>query len=190
MLQPALKEWAVTVEALAAGNTILLLRKGGIQEETGSFALQHQQFWLYPTYEHQKPELLKPDYAAQVQPVPSGWHPETVEIQAWAEVQGQFTFHDQATLAAVTPFHVGNDRFAAERLRWKARSPLQGLILRVYRLPRPESLPYKSEYGGCRSWLTLPLTAEMARSHPALSDEAFEQQAAQLQQALQSVAPA
>jgi hypothetical protein len=85
-LSPALKEWAVAVDALAAGQTILLLRKGGIREQGGTFAVPHRQVWLYPTYEHQKPHLLRSDYAAQVTEVPSGWHPEQVKIQAWAQI--------------------------------------------------------------------------------------------------------
>ena len=34
---PAFKEWHVVVEALAAGEQILLLRKGGIAEGRGGF---------------------------------------------------------------------------------------------------------------------------------------------------------
>ena len=52
--QVALKEWAVTVNALAEGAQILLLRKGGIHEEGKDFRVIHPEFLLYPTYEHQR----------------------------------------------------------------------------------------------------------------------------------------
>ena len=55
----ALKEWAVTIKALTEGKLIMLLRKGGISEETRDFQLVSPAFYLLPAYEHQKPELLK-----------------------------------------------------------------------------------------------------------------------------------
>ncbi len=60
-LRQALKEWAIAIEALETGKTIILLRKGGIREKGGHFQAKYLQVWLYPTYEHQKPQLLKPD---------------------------------------------------------------------------------------------------------------------------------
>ncbi len=58
----ALKEWAITVEALSNGDQILLLRKGGIHEDGKDFRVIHREFVLYPTYEHQKAELLQPEH--------------------------------------------------------------------------------------------------------------------------------
>ena len=62
------------------GKTIILLRKGGIREENGRFGVDYDRVFLYPTYEHQQPNLLKSEYAGKVMPVESGWHPETVRI--------------------------------------------------------------------------------------------------------------
>ena len=42
------------------GEQVLLLRKGGIREK--EFKIQHDEFLFYPTYEHQKSDLLKPQY--------------------------------------------------------------------------------------------------------------------------------
>ena len=39
----ALKEWAVTVRALAEGEQLLTLRKGGIREDNKHFELEHEQ---------------------------------------------------------------------------------------------------------------------------------------------------
>ena len=44
----AFKEWAVTVRALAEGEQLLTLRKGGIREENKHFELDHERFFLYP----------------------------------------------------------------------------------------------------------------------------------------------
>ena len=54
----ALKEWAVTIAALEAGDQVLIVRKGGIGEKR--FELPHPRFYLFPTYAHQRPELVKP----------------------------------------------------------------------------------------------------------------------------------
>jgi hypothetical protein len=193
----ALKEWAVAVAALAHGETILLLRKGGIHEQRFVLpqAAQPAQFWLYPTYEHQKPELLKPDYACQVQPVESGWHPETVEIQAWAKVTDGLELESAADIAALLPHHIWNERFVTERLRWKPKLPLTALLLRVYRLDHPQMIPYREAYSGCKSWIDLAAdlavdlaTDLAARATPALSDTAYTEQRMRLSHDLSPLA--
>ena len=59
----ALKEWAVAVKSLGRGEQVIILRKGGIHREDRDFRLVHPLFLLYPTYEHQKAELIKPEVA-------------------------------------------------------------------------------------------------------------------------------
>ena len=46
MLSIAFKEWAVICEALAATQS-LILRKGGISEEGGTFRPEHAEFLLH-----------------------------------------------------------------------------------------------------------------------------------------------
>src|ERR1051325_10767172 len=58
-LNVALKEWASVCSALEEGRQIILLRKGGILESIGGFDLEHPQFFLFPTYLHQNPQMLK-----------------------------------------------------------------------------------------------------------------------------------
>src|SRR5262245_11545086 len=60
----ALKEWAVTVAALSRGDQVLVLRKGGIGEKR--FEFPHRSFFLFPTYLHQRPELVKPEARAEL----------------------------------------------------------------------------------------------------------------------------
>jgi hypothetical protein len=172
-LTAALKEWAVAVEALAQGDMILLLRKGGIREQGGSFSVEQPQVWLYPTYEHQKPHLLKPEYADRVTPVASGWHPEQIEIQAWATISHVFQVSEHSTVEALLPFHIWNLDFASERLKWKPKSPLSVLLLRVYRLPQPQTIAYRPEYGGCKSWIELQENLAAIEASPVLSEAEY-----------------
>lgn len=173
LTKTALKEWAVAVKALAEGETILLLRKGGIREQ--GFQVTEPQFWLYPTYEHQKPHLLKAPYSEQITTVDSGWHPDSVEIAAWAEVTDSFEVSGESVLTALLPFHIWTAEFVTERLKWKPRSPLSVLLLRVYQLSQPYVIPYRSDYGGCKSWIELESVPSLEAT-PALPETAYRQQ--------------
>ena len=177
-LTAALKEWAVAVEALQRGETIVLLRKGGIREEGGRFSVTHRQALLYPTYEHQKPELLDPDYKEKVTPVESGWHPETIRLGAWAEITDILPVSDPSELAALLPYHIWNDRMVGDRLKWKPRQPLYVLLLRTHKLQQPQIVAYRPEYGGCRSWIDLAAPISLEASAPVLSDSAYNSQVA------------
>ncbi|MBF2002614.1 MAG: DUF1802 family protein [Synechococcales cyanobacterium M58_A2018_015] len=188
-LTAALKEWAVAVQALAEGETIVLLRKGGIREQGGQFTVEARRVWLYPTYEHQKRQWLKPSYAAQVTEVASGWHPEQVTIQAWAEITHILPVFRAETVEALLPFHIWTADFAAERLRWKPRSPLWVLLLRVHRLPEARMIPYQTEYGGCKSWIELPPTLSLAGSEPVLADAAYHERVAAIQRIIEEEEP-
>src|SRR3954471_20664491 len=50
----ALKEWAVLVDAMARGDIVAMVRKGGIREQRAGFQVRHDRFLLYPTYFHEK----------------------------------------------------------------------------------------------------------------------------------------
>ena len=170
MLQNALKEWAIAVDALIAGQTVLLLRKGGIREIGKHFQVPHQHVWLYPTYEHQKPHLLKPKWARQVTPVKTGWHPPHSTIQAWADVAHVWTVRNQQAVESLLPFHIWNEQFVTERFRWKPNQPLNLLLLRVHQLTTPVHIDWHPNYGGCRSWLALENPLDTQPSTPVLND--------------------
>ncbi|WP_013324263.1 DUF1802 family protein [Gloeothece verrucosa] len=170
-----LKEWEVAVNALEAGKTILLLRKGGIKETQGKFEVKEPQILLYPTYEHQKPDLLKPEYAAQVTAVESGWHPDTVRIGSWAEITDIFAITEEIILKKLYLYHIWNEKFITERLKFKPRQPLYVLLLRVYLLPYPVMISYRSEYGGCKSWIDLNESIDLGDIQPVLDDTQYNQ---------------
>lgn len=171
----ALKEWAVAVNALESGQTMMLLRKGGIHERGGRFEVAHQQVLLYPTYEHQQSFMLKAEYANLVCPVTSGWHPETIRIGSWAEITDILPVADESTVSDLLPFHLWNEYFISDRLKWKARQPLYILLLRTYKLPQAQYIPYLPEYGGCKSWIDLDQQVRLQDSQPVLSDAVYGQ---------------
>lgn len=178
----ALKEWAVAVDALEQGKTIMLLRKGGIREAGNRFQVAHDEVLLYPTYEHQKPDLLKAEYASQVEPVTSGWHPETVRIGSWAKITDILLVSEASTVAALLSYQIWNEQFVRDRFNWKPRQPLYILLLRTYRLPRVQLIPYRSDYGGCKSWIELAEPISIEDAVPVIDDTHYSQLVNQIRQ--------
>lgn len=183
----ALKEWASAIRALEQGSQILLMRKGGIIEETRSFELKENAFYLYPTYEHQRAELLKTDHRHLVHESLQDWSPEqkTASIRLYAEVTDDLEIHDQEQLNRLYDHHIWTDSFAEERLRWKKKNPLHVLLLRVYILERPVDIPIEEQYIGCKSWISIPSGPVTSEITPVLDAAEFERMRSALLLSLQ-----
>jgi hypothetical protein len=176
-MTPAFKEWAVIVHALLEGEQILDVRKGGIREDGRHFSLQSTRVWLYPTAEHQKPELLKDPYRHWIDLAHSAPVGEAITIEGWADVVRAATVTEPDELAAIESKLIWTADYAESRLGWKRRDPLWVLALRVHRLVEPVTIPWSEAYGGCTSWVDLaglPDDPASLPSEPALSDVAFE----------------
>ncbi|MGZ8764263.1 MAG: DUF1802 family protein [Acidimicrobiia bacterium] len=172
---PAFKEWAAIVHALLAGEQILDVRKGGIHEERRHFGLESTRFWLYPTFVHQQPELVKPAYRHWVETAEPA--DRAITLAGWADVVGVATLTDPAQLDAIDSRFIWTTEYATSRLEWKRRDRLWVLAMRVHRLTEPITVPYRDDYGGCTSWVTLdglPADPATVSSEPALSDVAFD----------------
>ncbi|MDF2713136.1 MAG: hypothetical protein K0R28_61 [Paenibacillus sp.] len=182
----ALKEWAVAIRALSEGRQIVLMRKGGIVEETKEFRLESPSFWLYPTYEHQKPELLKEEARPGMAETLKGWSPgiDLADIACFAEVAADIEVTSQEQLDRIRDFHIWTDRFAEERLKWKRQKPLHVLLLRVYELDTPVRVPILESYSGCKSWLRLEGEFAPGGMKPVVDDERFGQLVRQIERLL------
>lgn len=176
---PALKEWAVLVKALDEGRQIVLIRKGGIREETKDFRVRHESFFLFPTYDHQRADLLKPEYRPDLESVLAhGIDPaREVVISHFARVTDAFETGDDDIVRALSPHYIFADNYAHERLHWRPRKPLEVMLLRVYRLPQVHHLPVLPEYGGCKSWIDLAVAIPIEAMVPVLSDDAYQRMA-------------
>lgn len=186
----ALKDWAVTVEALGAGKQILLMRKGGIREETRHFEVQSEQFFLYPAYEHQKEELLKPEYQGEIAKTLVGWSPEqkTTQIKYFAQLYEDIEVMDEEALHRLYPHHIWTNNFASERLKWKKKLPLHLLLVRVYKLEQPVEVEIREEYLGCKSWHQLPENVNHLPAYPVLTDEEFQAEVRKIKEKLEGIA--
>jgi hypothetical protein len=197
----------VTVRALAEGEQLITLRKGGIREENKHFEIEHDRFFLYPTFDHQqvglvreshRPELgraLEEGVWADGEPPASALdsptgvpQPERVRIRAWAEVAASYLITDPRAVDALSPFYVWTSDYAEKRLRWKRRHPLHVILLRTYRIPRPVTVKVRDEYLGCRSWLELHRDVPFEGT-PVLADEEFERAAEEIEAIASSAVP-
>jgi hypothetical protein len=170
----ALKEWAIAIDALEAGEQIVIMRKGGIIEETRDFELQSNAFFLYPTYEHQKKELLKTAYQSRLDEILMTSNPQetSVKLTSYAKVSADVEVNNQEELNRLFPYHIWTEHFAEERLRWKRTKPLHVLVLRVYKLEEPLEIPVMAEYNGCKSWIQLQTEMTEAISYKPVLPEA------------------
>jgi hypothetical protein len=181
----ALKEWAVAIEALGQGRLVLIIRKGGIREENNRFEVKFPEFLLFPSFEHQQSELLRPDHAAAladaIDAQPEG---DGLTFTHFAKVHSAFPVTELSQLEALQPHHIWTQEYAEKRLRWRPRAALTAMVLRVYRLPEAKHVPFRPEYLGCKSWLPLLDPVSIDALEPAMFDDAFAAEAAAIEDAM------
>jgi hypothetical protein len=169
--KPAFKEWHVIVEALGAGEQILILRKGGIAEDGGGFAVKAGKFWLFPTHFHEQLAKTKPaaqKFFTYAQPKNGPIH-----LRYFAEVVQQAFLSDWAAVARLDAFHLWSEETIRERFAWATPPGLHALAVRVHRLVQPALLEVTREMSGCKSWVDVPLDFAAHASEPVLSDAVF-----------------
>ena len=172
--QMALKEWAITVEAMAQGNQILLLRKGGIHETGKDFRVIHREFLFYPTYLHQKEDLLQPSHQPALRKMLEEQHnDEKITFSYWAKAEEVLEISDQEKVDDLEPHYIWTTAYAQSKLHWKPMLPLSVLLLRVYKLEKPVTVSYLPEYGGCTSWVEILSDVNLGNLEPVLGDTEF-----------------
>ena len=173
--QMALKEWAVTVRAMAQGDQVLLLRKGGIHEDGKDFRVIHREFLFYPTYLHQKEELLQPAHQPALRKMlEQPQHNDRITFSHWAKAEEVLEISDQEKVDDLEAHYIWTTAYAQSRLHWKPMLPLSVLLLRVYKLEQPVTVPYLAEYGGCTSWVEVLSDVSLGRMEPVLEDSEFQ----------------
>jgi hypothetical protein len=187
-LRHTLKEWAVAVRALERGETALVVRKGGIREK--AFAVRDTRFLLLPGYEHQRLDLLKPEYRQLMQEIPDLTDGGPLRFTSFAEVKGAYEVSEPESLEAIDPYHMWTSEYAESRFRWRPKKPLTVLVLRTYLLPGPVELPYGEAYAGCRSWIELDEPVSTEGSRPVLEDASFERLISPALEVLRRLEPA
>jgi hypothetical protein len=196
------------VRALAEGEQLLTLRKGGIREEHKHFEIEHDRFFLYPTFDHQRNDLVRESHMPELgRALEEGvWtdgepparaltqdggipQPERVRIRAFAEVAASYLITDPRCVDALAPYYIWTRDYAEKRLAWKRRHPLHVIVLRAYRIPRPVTIKVRPEYHGCRSWLDIHRELPFEGT-PVLAEEEFERAASEIEAIASEAVPA
>jgi hypothetical protein len=167
----AFKEWYVIVEALGAGEQILILRKGGIAEGRAGFQMKAEKFWLFPTRFHEQLARTKPAAKKFFDHLPRDTG--RIELRHFAEIARHAFLSDWAAVAALDTFHLWSEATIHERFNWAKPPGLHAFAVRVHRLKKPVSLEITPEMAGCKSWVDLPLDFAAHASEPVLDDENF-----------------
>ena len=169
----AFKEWAVICRALADGRQALILRKGGIAESGDEFQIEHNRFWLYPTYTHQQHTGIQPDAVPLLEQVEAERPPiGTVRLTHFAEIMGIYHAHHLFAVLALAHLHLWSEDTV--RMRFAYRTPgLYVLPVRVYRAAELFELPESAAFAGCRSWVDLGRDLPTAGAAAVLTDQAM-----------------
>jgi hypothetical protein len=148
----ALKEWAIVCRDLADGRQTLLIRKGGIEEIKAGFQVFHRDFWLFPTYVHQKAGDLVPAIHAEFKEVQATQPPAgTIPFQLYATVEDVVKVMDLERLRSLEGYHILSWDCVASRFQYRNKPGVHVMTVRVYRRPSVITLQNRPAYDGCVS---------------------------------------
>ena len=183
----ALKEWAVAVNALSQGKQILIMRKGGIHRDDKHFRIMHQEFLLFPTFEHQQTKLIKTEFHENLQAV-LGKHSARgmVRLAYWSKVTDIFEITQNEILETLTSHHIWTLDYASKRLNWRPNYPLTVALIRVYKIQKPQLIPLLDDYTGCKSWVSLAQAIPLGSMKPVLSRQQYQEKAYVIKQTLKA----
>jgi len=161
------KEWLVVCDALGAGRQSVIVRKGGIAEGQGGFQWQRDTFLLFPTHFHQQSTQVR------WEPTPTAVEdlarPDDIIFRWAATVEWSGRLVEWSTAQALAPYHVWNEDVVRERFGYGSETGLSVAVVRVHRLASPIILPMEKRFGGCRSWVDLPVAGDLTLE-PVLDD--------------------
>lgn len=181
----ALKEWAIVCKALEEGKQMLLLRKGGIMEYRKGFEVKHNEFLLYPTFEHQSVESIKVEYKEKLKEIleeqnkyynnnnrkkidkdNKNFNIATHNIiKLLAKVEDVIEISDKLILSELRDYHIWSDEYVTMRMNYNPSKPMSVLLLRIYKLRKPLIVDINDKWAGCKSWIDIETDKEFQNSH-------------------------
>lgn len=188
----ALSEWAVTCDALARGEQILLLRADLLETDgAGPASLPRENFWLHPVLEGQSASRVADPYRDRMRALSDLDRDDgRVRLQYAATAEHVERIADRDRLFALDGHHTLN-RSAVERLLEAGEGGgVLFMVLRVYRRPTALVVEETAEMRDADGWVRVPgeQEARIDRSRmeeemsPVLSDERFLERKAEVLQ--------
>jgi len=179
-LLPALKEWDTQTQALTTARSALLIRKGGIMETHAGFEVEHRTFLLYPTFLHQNPAELRPEFTPLLRDDPQ---PGRIVLPALAEVVAVHKVESLEGALALEPFQALTAGAIERRFYYRNRPWVHALLLRVRPLVQPLVLEETPEMLGCVSWVPLP-ELNVEAGPPVMGEAALQELQARVEETL------
>ncbi|MBI4341669.1 MAG: DUF1802 family protein [Candidatus Omnitrophica bacterium] len=180
----ALKEWATVIEAMGRGEQLVLIRKGGLIEPGSGFELAAPSFVFYPTFEHQAVQYLRQPFQGYFDLAKAARASEgQVRFGLFGQAAHAALAHDPEVVKRLEPFHVYNDAFLTQRLKWQPDQPLMIVIVRAFRMA-PKTILAAPQYAGCKSWVELDAPVALEQLVPVLDDAAFASRRREIESAL------
>ena len=185
----ALKEWAIVCKALEDGKQMLLLRKGGIMEYRKGFEVKHNEFLLYPTFEHQSVESIKVEYKEKLKEIleeqnkyynnnNNNNNRKEIDkdnknfntssnniIKLLGKVEDVIEISDKLILSELRDYHIWSDEYVTMRMNYNPSKPMSILLLRIYKLRKPLIVDINDTWAGCKSWIDIETDKEFQNSH-------------------------
>jgi len=181
----ALKEWAVLVDAMARGDILALIRKGGIREQRAGFAVRHDRFLLYPTFFHERESELAPRFRAQLAMSHAHQPPDgVIRLRYVAEAVAVWRVSSLEPLRAIETEHGLDWSSVQARFNYRDMPGVHVVAVRVARLPVEVEIPEQRRYGGCVSWVAVDEAIDVADAHAVIAPEPLAQRLAQLRAVL------
>ena len=172
----ALKEWATVLEAMARGEQVVLIRKGGLIEPGSGFELASSSFVFYPTFEHQAVNYLRAGYRGYVDEAATRRAADgQVRVDLAGVAVSSMPSRDPNMIERLREFHIYNQEFQTQRLKWQPEQPLVVIVVRVFRLQPHRVLTVIPRYAGCTSWVELETPVVLEGAQPVVGDAAFAQ---------------
>lgn len=159
MSTPALKEWSAAVHAMLDGRQTVLLRKGGIHEKR--FDLAAAEFVFFPTVAHGHAERVRAEHLDLLEAAGADSDEDAIVVRAGAKDIAAVEVCRPDGLTDLEDTHIWTGASVrSDRLDFRPKHRLTVLIVQARPLTTPFRLPRDPAYGGCKSWVDLPVAPE------------------------------
>jgi hypothetical protein len=181
----ALKEWAVLVQAMARGDIVAMVRKGGIREQRAGFSVRHDGFLLYPTFFHERAAELAPRFRDRLAAAHgSGPAPGVIRLEYVADVVGIWAVSELERVREIEGEHGLAWPAVESRFHYRGKPGVQVIAVRVSRLPVAAVIPEVRRYLGCVSWVELDATVDVSGATPVLDEAMLARRLSRLSESL------
>jgi hypothetical protein len=181
----ALKEWAVLCDAMARGDIIAMVRKGGVREQRAGFVVRHDRFVFYPTFFHERDGELAPRFRDTLA-ISQAAQPRAglVRLSLVADVAAVWHIRDLEALRAIESDHGLAWQAVESRFNYRGVPGAQVVVVRVSRLPAAVELPEARRYAGCVSWVELDEDVDVSRASAVTDSATFDARLTRMRAAL------